>query len=189
MHSPLASTRAASWRWLVPVNLRNGAERLRFSGAARAQCCRAHEGNLHGCAPLGSKGYGCANSMGTNAHLNLSSGPLLGRPKWDVSSTLAPFSVCRIRTAVSHQLSIGDTNSFGSSLFAKASQQQQQQQLLMHESLGRTRYFRVGTAALMRVSSVILLPSRGTFRSARTCTGHAPCQTAATSHRLFMCMC
>ena len=33
------------------------------------------------------------------AHLNLSSGPLLGRPKCEVSSTLAPFSVCNsVRT-------------------------------------------------------------------------------------------
>merc|ERR1719261_438454 len=53
---------------------------------------------------------------------NLSSGPSLGRPKWDDTATRAPLS---------------------------------------------TRYLMVSTEARMRVSSVIVLPSRGTFRSQR----------------------
>lgn len=63
----------------------------------------------------------------TGLRRNLSSGPSLGRPRWDVSSTLAPLS---------------------------------------------TRYLRVGIAARMRVSSVILRSlSSGTLRSARTWFG------------------
>ena len=56
---------------------------------------------------------------------NLSSGPSLGRPRWDESSTLAPFFF---------------------------------------------RYSMVGIDARMRVSSVMVLPSSGTFRSQRTST-------------------
>ena len=55
----------------------------------------------------------------------MSSGPSLGRPRCDDSSTFAPFSI---------------------------------------------RYLTVGTDARMRVSSVIVLPSSGTFRSQRTRT-------------------
>ena len=56
---------------------------------------------------------------------NLSSGPDLGRPRWEERRTLAPLSI---------------------------------------------RYFTVGTDARMRVSSEMVFPSRGTFRSQRTRT-------------------